>query len=134
MLEFSCKFVKVPDLAIVGTQNSRKKFGKYHGSCFWDVPNFGSKKWVVGVYIDIEDKSVMSKYTLDEVLEGCVNFLNKPPPRKKYAKREPKPLFGALEKYRAKFILKDGSKVISALLITDQKKNRLFWGKGRNGQ
>ena len=134
MLEFSCKLMKVPDLIPVSSPNSRKKMGKYHNSCFWDVPNFGSKKWVIGVYIDIEDKTVMSKYTIDEVLEGCVNFLNKPPPRKKYAKRQPKPLFGNLERYKAKMVLKNGVKVLSALLITDQKKNRLFWGKGRNGQ
>ena len=134
MLEFNCKLMRVPDLSPVSSGNSRKKFGKYHGSCFWDVPNFGSKKWVIGVYIDVEDKSVMSKYTIDEVLEGCVNFLNRPPPRKKYAKREPKPLFGSLEMYKAKMVVRNGVKVLSALLITDQKKNRLLWGKGRNGQ
>lgn len=134
MLEFNCKFVKVPDLGIVDTQDSRKKFGKYHGSCFWDVPQFGAKKWVIGVYIDVQDKMLLSKYTPDELMEGCVNFLNKPPPRKKYAKREPKPLFGVLEKYKANVVLKNGKKLLSALLITDQKKNKLLWGKGRNGQ
>ena len=134
MLEFNCKFIKVPDLSIISTQSSRMKLGKYHSSCFWDVPSFGSKKWVIGVYIDIEDKTVISKYTLDQVIEGCINFLNKPPPRKKYAKREPKPLFGSLQKYKTKLVSKNGTNVLSALLITDQKKNRLFWGKGRNGQ
>ena len=134
MLEFSCEFVKRPECVPIKIPNARQKLGKYHSSCFWNIPQFGSKKWVIGVYIDVEDKTAMSKYTLDEIMEGCVNFLNKPPPRKKYAKRQPRPLFGVLEKYKAKVIFKNGKKLVSALLITDQKKNRLFWGKGRNGQ
>lgn len=134
MLEFSCQLVKRPECVPVSAKNARQKLGKYHSSCFWDVPQFGSKKWVVGVYIDVEDKMVFSKYSVDEIIEGCINFLNKPPPRKKYAKREPRPLFGVLEKYKASPVVKNGRKILSALLITDQKKNKLFWGKGRDGQ
>ena len=68
-----------------------------------------------------------------EVVEACVNYLNLPPPRKKYAKREPKPPYGILELYRyyVKEVDTTTNKTrVQVLLLTDQRKNKNFWREG----
>ena len=111
---------------------SKPRFGRYHGSCFWDVENFGSKKWVVAAYIKVEDLSLLESQSTDDVARRCVDYLNQPPPRKKYAKRVPKPRYGNLEYYSARIVEKEGCKYLAALLVTDSRRNKMFWGKGRN--
>jgi hypothetical protein len=109
------------------------RFGRYHGSCFWDIANFGSKKWVVGAYINLENQKLFEEeFSVEDLARNCVEYLNQPPPRKKYAKREPKPIYGRLEVYKAKIIEKGDRKYISALLVVDSNRNKLFWGKGKN--
>ena len=111
----------------------KKKYGRYHGSDFWDVPEYGSKRWVIAAYIKANVKQLLEEgYTQEEIVDGCVSYLNMPPKRKKYAKKEPKPRYGVLEKYRAKVIEKGGEQLVSVLLITDVKKSKHFWGKGKN--
>jgi len=68
-----------------------------------------------------------------EMVEACVNYLNLPPPRKKYAKREPQPPYGMLELY--KYYVKEQDAItkktrVQILLITDQRKNKNFWKEG----
>tara|TARA_B100000686_G_C16366192_1_gene750208 strand:+ start:127 stop:516 length:390 start_codon:yes stop_codon:yes gene_type:complete len=111
---------------------NKKRYGRYHGSCFWDIKKFGSKKWVIGAYVDVFNQELFDHYEDDELLMRCLEYLNRPPPRKKYAKKNPKPKYGNLEHYRSRVIEKDGRKYISALLIVDSRKSKLFWGKGRN--
>ena len=108
------------------------RFGRYHGSCFWDVKNFGSKKWVIAAYIKIEDTAILEESSTEDITKRCVEYLNQPPPRKKYAKKIPKPKYGSLEYYSARIVDNDEGRYISALLVTDARKNKLFWGKGRN--
>tara|TARA_Y100000592_G_scaffold16371_1_gene24280 strand:- start:12664 stop:13059 length:396 start_codon:yes stop_codon:yes gene_type:complete len=113
--------------------DGKKRYGRYHGSDFWDVPEYGSKRWVVGAYIKANLNDLLEQgYTHDEIVDGCVSYLNLPPKRKKYAKKDPKPKYGTLQKYKAKIVEKDGEKLVSALLITDMKKSKHFWGKGKN--
>ena len=113
-----------------GTGKTKK--GRYHGSSF-AVEGFGFSCWAIGVYINVEH----SRYTEDgmtdeQVLEGCVEYLNQPPPRKKYQKKKPQPRYGILSPYRGKVIERDGKKTLSALLITESRKNKLFWSEGKN--
>lgn len=126
--------IKCDLLPIAGTEYPDKfKFGRYHGNCFWDITGFGSKKWVVGAYINLEDQNLFDDGdTAEDLAKACVEYLNQPPPRKKYAKRTPKPKYGTLEVYRAKFVDKGNKRYISTLLVVDSSKNKLFWGKGRN--
>lgn len=113
--------------------DGKKRCGRYHGSDFWDVPEFGSKRWVVAAYIKANLSELLEQgYTQEEIADGCVSYLNLPPKRKKYAKKDPKPRYGTLEKYRAKVVEKGGEKLMSVLLITDLKKSKHFWGKGKN--
>ena len=110
--------------------SSKTKYGRYHGSCFWDVKGYGSKKWVVGVKIKF-DFDQAEGASNREIIEGCMNYLNTVPPRKKYAKKKPTPKYGFLECYKAQIVTKNNQKYISALVITDKKKSKFFWGKGK---
>lgn len=124
-----CELIPIPSLE---SPNMKLRFGRYHGSCFWDVKNFGSKKWVIAAYIKIEDTTIFEDHTTEDIARGCIEYLNQPPPRKKYAKKIPKPKYGSLEYYSAKVVEKKEGKCISVLFTTDSRRNRLFWGKGRS--
>jgi len=129
--KIECSLRKLNEYSSVASK--KKKFGRYHGSTFWDIPNFGRKKWVVGVKIDF-DFAVLKDVELstEEIAKACLAHLNTPPPRKRYAKKAPKPKYGTLEFYKADIIEKDQEKYISALVITDSRKHKMFWRKGKN--
>ena len=115
------------------SDNPKEKFGRYHSSIFWDVPQFGRKRWVVGMNLDVDfSKFDGMDLSVEEMASLCVEALNLPPPRKKYAKKDPKPKYGHLELHSAKLVERGPDKYISLTVITKERKNRLFWGKGRN--
>jgi hypothetical protein len=122
-----CDLMEITEHELI-SDGKKKKFGRYHGSMFWSIPGFGSKKWVVAARIKVED--AVSDLTEQEILEGCIAYLNAPPPRKKFQRRIKKPKYGSLELYKGNFIEVAGNRYISALLITDQRNNKHFWGKG----
>ena len=124
----TCNLVEISEY--VGSRSIKKKYGRYHGSSFWDIKGYGNKKWVVGAYIEIQDPALFEKLPKEEIVRGCLETLNTPPPRKKYAKKAPQPKYGVLEHYKSQIVEKFGKKMLSVLLITDKKKNKLFWGKG----
>ena len=66
-----------------------------------------------------------------DIAEGCIVFLNTPPPRKKYAKSTPKPLYGTfrLIKHSRKYD-ENGMIYYSVIMATSQKKSKHFWGVG----
>ena len=100
--EIECDLREIPEYFFQDGSSIKKKRGKYHGSNFWDVPNFGTKRWVVAARIDMDfDAYSGVEMTVEELAQACVNYLNKPPPRRKYAKRQPKPKYGTLELYQA---------------------------------
>jgi len=106
--------------------SKRKKQGKYHGSNFYNsVPGFGVKKWVVGVYIDVDYGQHLDSMSEEEA-----------PPRKKYQKKKPQPLYGNLDSEPLQYWVGEDSdgKYIGALLVTDQRKNKKFWGVGGQGR
>ncbi len=125
-----CSLVEIPEYFVSASGKSRR-FGRYLSTSYWDVQGYGSKKWAVAAYIDC-DLEAHADLSDDEVAQRCVNYLNKPPKRKKYAKKDPKPKFGILELYKSKVINKMGKQLISAIFIVSARKNRMFWGKGRN--
>jgi hypothetical protein len=111
------------------SSDDKRKLGRYHGSMFWDIPGFGKRKWVVATRIDLLEN--LPDDTADsDIVERCVQFLNTPPPRKKFQRRKDKPKYGSLELYSGKIIRKDDDVYISALLVTDQRSNKHFWGRG----
>ena len=125
-----CELQPMPEYGNIATANkSRKKFGRYHGSMFWDLPGFGSKKWIVATKIEIKEH-VDEEMEDKELITQCVDYINTPPPRKKFGRRVRKPKYGKLEVYSAKVHRVEGKSYISALLITDVKSSKHFWGRG----
>ena len=104
--------------------------GRYSQSFHWDVKQFGSKRWVVLGYIDVDWPKIEEQNNLSkqEIIDTCLEQLNRAPERKKYQKREPKPLYGKLEKYKAKFVDAEQPYIIYEF-ITDDPKNVLFLGE-----
>ena len=125
-----CSLLKMSEFT--GMESKRKRFGKYHGSSFWSIPGFGKSAWVVGTYIDLDFANLDPSLTTEQILDGCVEFLNTPPPRKKYQKKKPQPRYGFLSPYRGTITNRNGRQVLSALLITDNRKNKMFWSEGVN--
>ncbi|MCK5641063.1 MAG: hypothetical protein KAJ19_09710, partial [Gammaproteobacteria bacterium] len=107
--------------------DDRKKLGRYSGGNL-NVEGFGYKNWVVLAYI-VPDKPIREYLedglTKQEIVEGCVEFLNQPP-----TKRARKPRYGKLS-CNAFYFLEDK---ISVSLVIDQRNNKYFWGRGNNKQ
>ena len=126
-----CDLVELPEYT--GFNSIKKRYARYSNTCHWTINSFGVKKWVILAYIEPAKNDVLEDCDNRETItKGCLDFLNQPPPRKKYAKKPPKPKYGELEFYKASLTTKNGKKYISAALITNQRKHKLFWGKGRS--
>jgi hypothetical protein len=108
--------------------NKEDKKGRYSQTMHWDVPGFGKNKWVAIGYLDVDwvamEKDGLSK---EEIVEICISFLNTAPPRKKYAKKEPRPPYGKIERYKEKWI-DDGDPHVIFEFITDDPSNENFIG------
>tara|TARA_R110000824_G_scaffold129472_4_gene290721 strand:+ start:454 stop:888 length:435 start_codon:yes stop_codon:yes gene_type:complete len=118
--------------SVIPSWNSHKtKKGLYSGSNFFSIKGFGREKWVIVVHIDIDYESYLGEgLTKKEIVNECVEFLNQPLPRKKYAKKTPKPLYGVLSTHKSFFKKDEQGTYIEAYLITDQRKNKNFWREG----
>ncbi|MAF79839.1 hypothetical protein CL629_02040 [bacterium] len=117
---------------------SETRKGRYHGSNFRDIEGFGKDRWVIAAYIDFDSDDQLGQsppwMSEEEVVDDCIKFLNEVPRRKKYEKKELEPLYGNLSLYRYTFRRNESARrnYIEVLLITDQKKNPNFWGKGQS--
>lgn len=111
-----------------------QRHGKYHGSNFWQVPGYGVNRWAVVANFQVDWKQLRKEGIDDiEIFRGCVKFLNKPPKRKKFARRQTKPLYGNISPDPVQVSFKEdkhGNAYMQAIFITDKRKNRYFWGEG----
>ena len=119
-------------LKLPSQAKKRKKLGRYHGSYFWEVEGFGSKSWVVMVDLvpDNLQDLISEGHSIDEIVEGCVNYLNELPIRKRKTKKKKKPLYGTLKPFRVELREEGDKNYLFAMLITDQRKNKHFWSEG----
>ena len=106
----------------------KKKLGRYEGGM---MPNkdFGDKKWSIAARIVLPKSLKELKedgFTEEQIRDGCVKFLNKKPYRKK------KLPYGQLACRH--YIFHDTE--ISVSLMTNDRNNKNFWGRGtiRSGQ
>ncbi len=128
-----CDLLPIPEYGNhTVSHNQKEKRGRYHGSVFPGVKSFGTKKWVVATYIELKDESILDKMELQDIIDGCFESLNKAPPRKKYAKKDPQPKYGVITPHRVSIVTKGSKRLLSALIITDKKKSKFFWGKGKS--
>lgn len=125
----SCEWREIPEF-FYSREGQPKKKARYHGSVFSQVGGFGSKKWVICGYLDIDYSPYLKEgLSEEEIARRCIEYLNKPPERKKYQKKKTKPLYGNLSLYDYKF-KNDGAPYIEVVVVTDERKNKNFWGQG----
>ena len=125
-----CKLIPMKKYGKHGGGDEKVKFGKYLNSIY-HLKGFGRKKWIVGVNIALDYDEQQDKQ-LQEITEGCIEFLNTPPKSKYGKRRKRKPLYGAFEGEPYKFYLReqDSKKYIQALLVVEHRKSKFFWGEG----
>jgi len=111
--------------------NPEKKRKGFYSHTVVPVEGLGKDKWLIIVHIDVDCESYLREGISEEdICLQCIDFLNQPPHRKKYAKKKLKPLYGHLTLYSAKFEEDESGKYIEAELTTDQRKNKNFWCEG----
>ncbi len=124
-MEIPCQFQAVPRWYELFEESSDvMKFG-YYDSTNLPTPGLESDTWAIDANIITEEPLsvyVEAGHTHQEIAEACVEYLNKPP-----TKRARKPRFGKL-RLRYCNVLSDGR--ISASLLTSDRKNKHFWGRG----
>ena len=128
-----CKLMPMAEDTSKPIRFSKVRHGLYSNSFHWSVSGFGRKNWVVIVNIDADHEKYLDEgKTIEEIVTGCIEYLNTPPKSKYGKKRKRKPLHGSFhrEPHRAKLLEKNDEKYIQALLIVDKKKSRHFWGEG----
>ena len=130
-LEVECRFRPLTEYgtALPEWNPNSYRHGRYSSSKYGNVPK---RRYLVLAYIDGDFQSHFEQgISPEEIVAGCVNFLNIPPKRKKFGKRTPKPLYGSLDVFRHKLCEgTDGKQYFEVMLTTDKKKNRHFWGVG----
>jgi len=132
--EFECRFQPQPEWSFgAPAPDEEVRCGRYHGSMFWEVPGFGKTQWVVVCNIIVDWESLVAEgHSEEEIFRGCIKFLNKPPARKKFQRRQTKPLYGDLSHVpvRMQFKEKRGDKVLQALIVTNKRRCKQFWSEG----
>ena len=117
------------------SEDKKPKYGIYLQSMYWNVKGYGKKVWMVAVKISLPDYgNVKELYeTNDEIIQKCVEFLNTPPKSKYGKKRRRQPLYGKFrdEPHSFKLKVKNGKPIIQALLVTERRKSKYFWGEGQ---
>jgi len=128
-MTINCKLREIPNSSFEAVEGKPTKHGRYSSSMF-NIKGYGDSKWIVGCYIDIDYSDYLEEMSQDDFIQRCVDFLNQPPPRKKFEKRRKDSLYGNLEVYDYKLKEKDSRRFIELLLVTDTQKNDFFWGSG----
>jgi hypothetical protein len=128
--KINCNWQPITQYSYTHDEKPKTKLGRYHQSMFWDISNFGDKRWVIVGYLQTEggfQKYLNEGMSIEDVGKACVAYLNEPIPRKKYQKKISVSKYGKLDFYRA--ILKKYDTLIVEI-ITNQRKNKYFWGEG----
>tara|TARA_R110000824_G_scaffold134691_7_gene297740 strand:+ start:8392 stop:8790 length:399 start_codon:yes stop_codon:yes gene_type:complete len=122
-----------PVISRYSNHDSKKpKYGVYLQSMYWGVKGYGKSTWVVSVKIELDYDKVKEDYENDdEIISKCIEYLNTPPKSKYGKRRKRKPLYTFDTKpYSFEIIEKKSKKLISARLITKERKNKHFWNAG----
>jgi len=127
-----CKFRKKEEFSsLISEKGRKKKAGRYHRSYFSDVSGYGKTSWVVMAEIEVADKEQsLDSINVEEIAQGCIDYLNQPPPRKRKTKKKIKLPYGNLELYKASVKQDATGTYIFAHLIIDERKNKNFWSEG----
>ena len=129
-----CKLKEVTEFPLVSI-DGEKKLGRYVNSLYPEVKDCGTKKFVFGAYIIVDEaiRDLISQGKSEKgIIKECIEFLNQPPARQKFQRRQRESIFGNLsdEPLYVKRVQKDGLDTFSVLLITDKRKNKFLWSEG----
>ncbi len=122
-MEIPCSFEAVTQWYGI-FQEGETKLGRYDGTNM-NVKGLGYDKWALVANILLKDpvqKYLGEGMTEEQILAGCLEFLNKPP-----TKRARKPKYGHLEHRYFKVL---GDDKITVSLTTTDRNNKYFWGRG----
>jgi len=111
---------------------TKHKHGIYLSSYF-HIKGYGQKCWVVGVNIEVNHSLYLAQgASAEQLVRECIEHLNFPPKSKYGKKRRRQPLYGKFreEPYSFKLKTKNGEQIIEALLITERRRSKHFWGEG----
>ena len=128
-----CTLHEIKKYSSSASANSKVKYGMYSSAVYHNIKGFGKKAWVVIVNIDLDyEKHAVEGKSLEEIIKGCIEYLNTAPKSKYGRRRKRKLLYGSFQNtpYRAYLKEKNNKKYIQALLIVSDKKRKCFWGKG----
>tara|TARA_R110000824_G_scaffold227461_2_gene415264 strand:- start:1142 stop:1579 length:438 start_codon:yes stop_codon:yes gene_type:complete len=117
--------------SVLRSRESEKMKKGFYSYSIIPISGLGRDKWLVIAHINVDyNKYLGEGMSEKEIFHQCVEFLNRVPPRKKYAKKKPKSLYGNLIPYNYKFKEDADGTYIEAELTTDQRKNKNFWREG----
>ena len=127
-----CKFREKEEFSsVLPKNNGKKKKGRYHRSFFSDVEGYGKTSWIIMTEIDVTDGDYsLDSTNVEEIAEGCVEYLNQPPKRKRKTKKKIKLPYGSLELHKVSLKEDDNGTYIFAHLIINERKNKNFWSEG----
>tara|TARA_R110002020_G_scaffold82573_3_gene204666 strand:+ start:1131 stop:1526 length:396 start_codon:yes stop_codon:yes gene_type:complete len=123
--EFECSFKEVEEWFHIDKdeEDPKRKYG-YYSSTMLPVKGYGTKAWGVVAYIEVDHNLHReSGFTDDQIVEGCLKFINKPETR-----RHRKPRYGSKFSLNSYNMLEGN--IVSVSLVTDVRNNKNFWGKG----
>lgn len=117
--KFECEFVALTERLTPVQEDSEIKNGRYSGS-YYPIKNCNYTVWPVLAYINVDVDALRTKGYTDKVIyAGCINFLSSQTSGKKRK-------YGNL--FPFSFAVKEDK--IIATFITDDRKNKNFWGEG----
>jgi len=128
-----CKLLEIKEFSWLSGESDPTRLGRYHLSDFPEVDLYGTKRWVVGAYIVVDHETLREEGKTDEeIVQGCIKFLNQPPPRRKFQRKVRKPVYGNLNPTPVSYsiVSRGGDDVICTLMVTDKRKNKKFWSEG----
>jgi hypothetical protein len=128
-----CTLAQIKQNSSLQSDQTKYKHGQYLSN-FFQIKGYGKKCWVIAVNIEINHSLYLSQgYTEESLVRGCIEHLNFPPKSKYGKKRRRQPLYGKFrgEPHSFKMKTKDGKQIIQALLVTERRKSKYFWGEGQ---
>jgi hypothetical protein len=117
--QFECEFIPLTERLTPIDEKSEIKSGRYSSS-YYPIKNCNMSVWPVLAYIKADVDVLRTKGYTDKVIyAGCINFLSSQTSGKKRK-------YGNL--FPFSFAFKEDK--IIATFITDDRKNKNFWGEG----
>lgn len=122
-----CEFLPVVEFSF--HPEGKTKRGRYTECMLTGVPGYFRKKWGFSAYLKTKQPLplLLDQKSMKEVILECLDYLNS-----KLRRGINRPIYGILQmsglEYRVQE--KGGEKVISGVFITDDRKNKNFWGEG----